>query len=488
MNRIKTVYKIWILIILFFILFLLTRYALIKNYRINPTNTGIYVNNFSPDFTHKKLGEIESIIKYGRNSVIAAHYPTFGHPKIDEMIVTKVQAYIEDFNILTQDIPIDNHIYKGELNIDYEVHSPTEGIISLQFTILENLPYYAHPNIEIYTTSFDLARGKVLNLNDIMKGKYLDEISQIAMDYFSQQIEYMEYIDGENFQHGIAPREDNYTNFILSENYISFIFQKYQIFPGHLGTPSVKIPYERIQKYLRYNFTDKKSKETFLTMDEDDNITVFDELEIVKNRKVNPDMPMVALTFDDGPYARATIPILDTLREHNSVATFFVLGNRVPKHEDIIQRIIKEGNEIGNHSFNHQQLTTISSKEIREQIDKTQEAVVAAVGIEPKIMRPTYGSYDNKLRKQVDMPMILWSIDTEDWKTKDAEKITNHVLENVQDGDIVLMHDIFPATAEAMEDLVPELINRGFQLVTVSELYEVRGEALEVGNIYSKIR
>ncbi len=173
-------------------------------------------------------------------------------------------------------------------------------------------------------------------------------------------------------------------------------------------------------------------------------------------------MPMVALTFDDGPYIRATIPILDTLKEHNSVATFFVLGNRVPRHKEIVKRIVHEGNEIGNHSYNHKQLTTLSSKELKEQIDKTQETIIEVVGSAPKIMRPTYGSYNNRLKSQVKMPMILWSIDTEDWKYRDAEKISKHILENVKDGDIILMHDMYISTAEAVEIIVPALINRGF--------------------------
>lgn len=202
-------------------------------------------------------------------------------------------------------------------------------------------------------------------------------------------------------------------------------------------------------------------------------------------RNIDPTMPMVALTFDDGPNKNTTIPILNTLKEYESVATFFVLGNRVPGNEHILRRMHSEGSEIGNHSFNHKRLTTITSSEVKIQVSKTQDAIMEVVGTKPKLMRPTYGSYNDNLKSQIEMPMILWSIDTLDWKSKDAEKVANHVLNNIQDGDIVLMHDIYGSTADAVKVIVPELVNRGYQLVTVSELYESRGETLQVGNIYN---
>lgn len=211
-------------------------------------------------------------------------------------------------------------------------------------------------------------------------------------------------------------------------------------------------------------------------------------IEVSATRKtLDVSKPMVALTFDDGPYTRATTPILDTLEEHNVVATFFVVGNRVNRHKDIVRRMAANGNEIGNHSYNHKDLTILDSKQLKDQIDMTQNAVSMVVGSKPKIMRPTYGAFDDNLKTQAKMPLILWSIDSMDWDSKDAEKIIDRVLSKVKDGDIILMHDIFEATAEAIEYLVPELINRGFELVTVSELYESRGRTLKVGNIYNRI-
>ena len=208
---------------------------------------------------------------------------------------------------------------------------------------------------------------------------------------------------------------------------------------------------------------------------------------IAKRKTLDITKPMVALTFDDGPYTRTTNSILDTLEEHDVVATFFVVGNRVNRHKEIVKRMAETGNEIGNHSYNHKDLTILTSKQVKSQIDMTQNAVSKVVGSKPKIMRPTYGAFNDDLKSQAKMPLILWSIDSMDWKSQDADKIIDIILSKVRDGDIILMHDIFEATSEAVEYLVPELINRGFELVTVSELYESRGRVLEVGNIYNRI-
>lgn len=211
-------------------------------------------------------------------------------------------------------------------------------------------------------------------------------------------------------------------------------------------------------------------------------------VEVIARRKtLDITKPMVALTFDDGPYTKTTTSILDTLEEHNVVATFFVIGNRVNRHRDIVRRMAETGNEIGNHSYNHKDLTILTSDQVKSQIDMTQNAISKVVGSKPKIMRPTYGAFNEDLKAQAKMPLILWSIDSMDWKSQDAEKIIELVLSKVRDGDIILMHDIFGATAEAVDYLVPELINMGFELVTVSELYESRGRILKVGNIYNRI-
>ncbi|NLJ59094.1 MAG: polysaccharide deacetylase family protein [Tissierellia bacterium] len=203
-------------------------------------------------------------------------------------------------------------------------------------------------------------------------------------------------------------------------------------------------------------------------------------------RVIDPNMPMVAITYDDGP-SQYTTEILDVLRENNSVATFFVLGSRVYNNEDILNRMLEEGNQIGNHSYNHKDLTTISDEELYKQIKGTDDLIHIATGYTPSVMRPPYGSTNDGVNSKIPKPIINWSIDTLDWENRNTEVISNTILENVKDGDIILMHDLYDSTAEASKIVIPELVNRGYQLVTIDELFEYREVTLVEGEQYYRV-
>ena len=201
-------------------------------------------------------------------------------------------------------------------------------------------------------------------------------------------------------------------------------------------------------------------------------------------RKIDKNKKMVALTYDDGP-SIYTPRILKTLKENNSVATFFVVGNRVPMYSDTVKKAYDMGCEIGNHTYEHKSLPNLSETEVKRQISKTNKEVKKAIGEKPVIMRPTGGATNANVKQWVGMPSIIWSIDTLDWKTRNADSTKKAVLDHVKDGDIVLMHDLYSATASASETNIPELVKRGYQLVTVSELAECRGGMKETGAYYS---
>ena len=201
-------------------------------------------------------------------------------------------------------------------------------------------------------------------------------------------------------------------------------------------------------------------------------------------RKIDKNKKMVALTYDDGP-SIYTPRILKTLKENNSVATFFVVGNRVPTYSDTVKKAHDMGCEIGNHTYEHKSLPNLSETEVKRQISKTNKEVKKAIGEKPVIMRPTGGATNANVKQWVGMPSIIWSVDTLDWKTRNADSTRRAVLNRVKDGDIVLMHDLYSATATASETIIPELVRRGYQLVTVSELAECRGGMKETGAYYS---
>ena len=205
---------------------------------------------------------------------------------------------------------------------------------------------------------------------------------------------------------------------------------------------------------------------------------------------IDPGRPMVALTYDDGPTRAVTPRILELLRENNARATFFMVGNRVTAHRDLVAQMVDLGCEVANHTYDHKLMDKVDPGEMTRQLEMTNQVISNACGVSPVLMRPCGGNRSDAGMMAVgaiSMPAILWSVDTLDWKTRDAQKTIQNVLDNVKDGDIILMHDLYDTTAEASETIIPELISRGYQLVTVSELASYRGGMLP-GRTYGKFR
>jgi len=188
---------------------------------------------------------------------------------------------------------------------------------------------------------------------------------------------------------------------------------------------------------------------------------------------IDPNLPVVALTFDDGP-SQYTEEILDILKENDVNATFFILGNKVTSYQEVLMKSIKNGNELGNHSYNHKWLSRLSTPELINQIDRTQQIIEEKIHYTPKYLRPTYGSITNRIRKSTNLEIALWTVDTKDWKIHNVNRIIERATTHIEDGDIILMHDIFERSKEALKKIVPELKKQGFQFVTVSELEEVK--------------
>ena len=207
------------------------------------------------------------------------------------------------------------------------------------------------------------------------------------------------------------------------------------------------------------------------------------EYDIIYNKVINKENKLIALTFDDGPNYN-TNKVLEALKEHNVPATFFILGNKIKDNEHILKRIKKEGHEIGNHTYNHKILTRLKENNITEEIKSTSNLIYEVTGTYPKLLRPSYGIVNKKVRKLSNYPIIIWDIDTLDWKYHNSNRIAKRVLSKVTDGDIVLMHDIYSSTANALKIIIPELKNRGYTFVTVSELFYYKGIELKKGKVY----
>lgn len=203
--------------------------------------------------------------------------------------------------------------------------------------------------------------------------------------------------------------------------------------------------------------------------------------------KFNKNKKMVAITFDDGP-GPYTKSILKCLDKNDAHATFFTLGNSVNNYKSAVKKADVIGCEIGSHSFDHSNLSVLSDKGIKGQMNKTDKRLKAIIGHGAALMRPPYGAINSSVKENVKKPIITWNIDTRDWETRSASATYKSVMKNVSDGSIILMHDIHAPTKKAALKIIPALKKQGYQLVTVSELAEYKGIKLKNGKVYNKIK
>ncbi|MBQ4467995.1 MAG: polysaccharide deacetylase family protein [Firmicutes bacterium] len=203
----------------------------------------------------------------------------------------------------------------------------------------------------------------------------------------------------------------------------------------------------------------------------------------VLQRTVYGDKKAICLTWDDGPSVN-TPTIMNALIDNGGRGTFFVVGNRVDSYSQYLKDNYKAGNQIGNHSWSHPAFSSMSADDIREQIKDTNNKIKSVTGKAPTIARTPYGITSSSVNSAVNMPIILWSIDTLDWKTQNADSTYNSIMNNARDGAVVLMHDLYSATASASVRAIPALVDRGYQLVTVEEMALLKGVTLQKGSVY----
>jgi peptidoglycan/xylan/chitin deacetylase (PgdA/CDA1 family) len=205
----------------------------------------------------------------------------------------------------------------------------------------------------------------------------------------------------------------------------------------------------------------------------------------VRYTSVATDQMVLAMTFDDGPHPRHTPRLLDMLKQRNIKATFFVVGQCAREYPDIIRRIVAEGHEIGNHTYDHHSLTSMSDTQVRDELRRTDEAVFAASGYRMHLMRPPYGACNLRLNQmwfqEFNYPTILWSVDPFDWKKPGVAAVTSRIVNSAHKGSIILAHDIHESTVAAMPSTLDQLLAKGYRFLTVSQLLNLENKAGAVG-------
>jgi len=186
----------------------------------------------------------------------------------------------------------------------------------------------------------------------------------------------------------------------------------------------------------------------------------------------------IAITFDDGPHSQNTPRLLDMLRARNIKSTFFVVGRNVDLYPGIARQIVAEGHEIASHTYTHRLLTKLGDDQVRQELDKTRDAIVKATGVQPRVMRPPYGALLQRQREWVHSeygyPTILWSVDPNDWQRPGPSVVCSRILTQTSSGAIILAHDIHAGTIDAMPATLDGLLRKGYKFVTVSQLLSMQ--------------
>lgn len=201
----------------------------------------------------------------------------------------------------------------------------------------------------------------------------------------------------------------------------------------------------------------------------------------VEDKQVSNELKYVALTYDDGPSIISTKKILNLLEKYDASATFFINGNHANNYKELVKEIYKNGNEIGNHTLDHGWLTKMSEEEIRRQIYGNEALLEFLSGQNgDMLVRPPYGDINKRILDEFDVSFIMWSVDSRDWEVQDVAVIQDNVFENIQDGDIIIMHDGYESTVQATKHILERLTKEGFKVVSVTELFNLKNREIPI--------
>ncbi|MBQ7117905.1 MAG: polysaccharide deacetylase family protein [Clostridia bacterium] len=411
-----------------------------------------------------QYGEEESRVLFGEKLVATVLFPETGIEELD----IAIKKYIDDTIASAQVDSASKELQESaELLIAYNSYFNRNDVVSVELKGTYSDSTLAHPIDMTETFSADIESGKLLKIDDLLKKGKREEAEKKLIDEFG--------IDRE-FNPG-----DLLRCWVLAEDSLKIILTRGEFLPMSDGTKT-------------YTFTQKETKELLQDSKADESVAANQNKEEttvpVEAEKVNIDInkPMLALTFDDGPSAH-TQRLLDIFKKYGGKGTFFVLGNTLDNRKETLKRIAFEGHEIGNHSWSHRQFTNIDIDEVKDQIMMTRAKIYDITGVDCTIVRPPYGACNDEIRalgKEIGVTFVNWSVDTLDWKTKNADAVYKEIIKDAGDGHIILCHDLHKTTVDAMEKVIPALIGEGYQLVTVSELLTCRGGEIEVGRMYYK--
>ena len=307
----------------------------------------------------------------------------------------------------------------------------------------------------------DTITGAELSIKDIIKEDKYDEF--LAKEEELLRLKYPEFIIN-----GIINGEGTKV-YVIKENVMVVYYYDYVYDYPYTESVNLTINYNEVHDYL--DFTHELDA----------------EYQNENGYNYSADKKTVALTFDDGPSSKYNAQFLDVLARNKAHATFFMVGTMMNNCQKCVLDTYNSGNEVGSHTYNHMNIKKNNALDVNDNLKQVDDLFYKITNDHIKYVRPPYGSYSKENLENVNNPLILWNIDTEDWSHHDVDYIVNSVMENVQDGSIILMHELYETSLQALEVLLPRLYAEGYQVVSVSELANMKGKTLESGHAYRAI-
>lgn len=376
----------------------------------------------------KAVGSIKNYEDENDNFYVSIFYPDYGIKTLD----SKIKEVFEK-DIKEQQPDKD----KNTLYMDYSSKECFDQYITttMKFQRFDNKDKEIDKKNRVLT--FDKKINKIITVKDIFRGKYKSLLQEKGIEDFDST--------------AISLDKENIIIYKNSETL----------------DDKVVIPYSEVQDNLALNNTSinkKAPQEVLVPIDEPE---------------VDPNKPMIAITFDDGPHHSNTQRVMDLFEKYNGRATFFMLGKLVNAYPDVVKEVYQRGFEIGNHSWSHANLPKKDQVTIEQEIFNTQNTIFQLIGKEPNKFRPPYGAINDLVKTEVfnsNVELAFWTGDTLDWKFRDGEAVKNAILNNAHDGAVILLHDIHTTSVDGAELALPILQQQGYQFVTLETLQKYKGK------------
>lgn len=413
----------------------------------------------------------EAFKKEAKNYNIEVNYPVFSNKKINK----KIDKIISDeTNSFKKKIKNDNNV--NELNIDYG-YTQKDNIYSIHirtysYTGDDNEYYYSDEIIYI-----DESTNKEMAIDNLVKDDIYDALIDSCYKALKENLNIKLYED-KTIKEALHNLKEN-AILTFSQDSLFVIIPPF-IVSDCENDISINIDYSDVYEYLNSDYFtfDKKEMEEIKASNGSNS----------RDKKFFKDKKLLAITFDDGPNYKVTSGLLDELGKRNARVTFFLVGNRISSQISLIKRMYESGHTIASHTYDHKRLTKLEKDQIINEIDRTNELLKSITGEDVKYLRPPYGSYDKDVLEQIDMSFILWNVDTEDWKTKNAEKVCQNIIDNAEDGNIILLHDLYQTSVDGAICAIDKLQDEGYAFVSIDELISLKGIDIKTHTAYRYFR